>query len=108
VTESNRGDYAVRLRDGARQPIESVIDELRQQIAARVPGLRVEFIQVLQDMIGDLSGNPEPIEVKLFGPDAQALRPVAEQIEQQLSAIPGIVDSFNGITELGPSYDVDV
>jgi CzcA family heavy metal efflux pump len=108
VTEANRGDYAVRLSGGGRRGIESVIEDVRRQIGARVPGLRVEFIQVLQDMIGDLSGNPEPIEVKLFGPDAQALRPVAEQIEQQLSAIPGIVDSFNGITELGPSYDVDV
>jgi CzcA family heavy metal efflux pump len=108
VTESNRGDYAVRLRDGARQPIESVIDELRQQIAARVPGLRVEFIQVLQDMIGDLSGNPEPIEVKLFGPDPQILRPIAERVEELIGAVPGVVDQFNGITEVGPTYEVAV
>ena len=108
VTETNRGDYAVRLSGPGRRRIDSVIEDVRGQIAARLPGLRVEFIQVLQDMIGDLSGNPEPIEIKVFGPDAQVLRPVAEHIEALISAIPGVVDSFNGITEVGPSYDVDV
>lgn len=108
VTETNRGDYAVRLRSGPRRHIESVIEDVRRQIDARVPGLRVEFVQVLQDMIGDLSGNPEPIEVKLFGSDAEVLRPLAERAEQLISAVPGIVDPFNGITEVGPTYEVDV
>ena len=28
--------------------------------------LEVEFMQLLQDMIGDLTSAPEPIEIKLF------------------------------------------
>ena len=108
VTETNRGDYAVRLQSASRRGIASVMDDVRRDIDARVPGLRVEFIQVLQDMIGDLSGNPEPIEVKLFGPDPEVLRPVAERAEQLIGAVPGIVDQFSGITEVGPTYEVDV
>jgi multidrug efflux pump subunit AcrB len=70
--------------------------------------LRVEFVQVLQDMIGDLSGNPSPIEIKLFGDDPAVLRTLAPQIAERIQAIPGVVDEFDGVTAIGPTYDVDV
>ena len=68
LTETNRGDYAVRLRGAAR----GAASKRSWTVCAgasttQVPGLRVEFVQILQDMIGDLSGNPSPIEIKLFG-----------------------------------------
>ena len=31
------------------------------------------FTQLLQDMIGDLTGAPQPIVVKLFSPDPELL-----------------------------------
>src|SRR6185436_10563274 len=83
-------------------------EEIRTRIEAQVPGLRVEFVQVLQDMIGDLSGNPSPIEIKLFGDDPAVLRTLAPQIAERIQAIPGIVDEFDGVTAIGPTYDVDV
>ena len=72
-------DESRRLRRapaaGAAAADRSVIDEVRERIArASVPGLRVEFVQIMQDMIGDLSGNPSPIEIKLFGSDQAVLR----------------------------------
>ena len=81
LTEANRGDYSVRLVHGQRRPIEEVISHLRATIRERVPTLRIEFVQILQDMIGDLSGRPEPVEIKLFGSDARVLERAAVATE---------------------------
>ena len=108
LTESNRGDYSVRLRATRTRDAEAVIADVRERIAARVPGLRVEFVQVLQDMIGDLSGNPSPIEIKLFGDDPAVLRALAPQVTERLATVDGVVDEFDGITTIGPTYAVDV
>src|SRR5580700_4882823 len=72
LTESNRGDMSVRLRADRKRDIDQVINSIRERILNSVPGVEVEFSQVLQDLIGDLSGVPEPIEVKVFGPDQKA------------------------------------
>ena len=108
LTETNRGDYAVRLKDGPRRPIAEVISAVRRQVHDALPGLRIEFVQILQDMIGDLSGNPEPVEVKLFGTDHAVLERTAQAANAAISTIPGIVDTFDGITEIGPTYRVEV
>ena len=89
VTESNRGDYSVRLRAGRRRPIDAIIDQLRRRIHARVPALRIEFVQILQDVIGDLSGNPSPIEVKVFSADPGPLAEVAARVEERIAARTG-------------------
>ena len=108
LTETNRGDYAVRLKDGPRRPSAEVISAVRRQVHDALPGLRIEFVQILQDMIGDLSGNPEPVEVKLFGTDHAVLERTAQAANAAISTIPGIVDTFDGITEIGPTYRVEV
>ena len=41
------------------------------------PLVDIEFVQLLQDMLGDLEGNPEPIEVKIFGDDPDRLAELA-------------------------------
>src|SRR6185312_1594902 len=66
VTEPNTGDFAVKLKPGHKRTTSEVIAELREQIAEAEPSLDVEFVGILPDVIGDLQGNPEPIEVKLF------------------------------------------
>ncbi len=108
LTESNRGDYAVRLRRGRRRPIEDIMDDVRVRIHAQLPGLRVDFVQIMQDMIGDLSGNPSPVEIKLFGNDQQVLERAARAANDAIAAVPGVVDNFDGITQVGPTYQVDV
>jgi CzcA family heavy metal efflux pump len=108
LTETNRGDYAVRLRGGRRRPIEQIMDGVRDRIHVQLPGLRVDFVQIMQDMIGDLSGNPNPIEIKLFGDDQRTLERAAGSANAAIAAIPGIVDNFDGITQVGPTYQVDV
>jgi CzcA family heavy metal efflux pump len=108
LTESNRGDYAVRLRRGARPPIDAVMDRLRAQIHAAVPGLRIDFVEILQDMIGDLSGNPTPVEIKLFGGDQELLEQTARAADGLIASVPGIVDNADGIIAVGPTFVVEV
>jgi CzcA family heavy metal efflux pump len=108
LTETNRGDYAVRLRGGSRRSIDAVMDEVRDQIHAQVPGLRIDFVEILQDMIGDLSGNPNPVEIKLFSSDEAVLQQTAPAVNALIAGVPGIVDNFDGVTTIGPTYRVDV
>jgi multidrug efflux pump subunit AcrB len=70
--------------------------------------LRVEFVQILQDMIGDLSGIPNPVEVKLFGAEQAALERTSPVANRLLAKVEGIVDTFDGITQLGPTYRIEV
>jgi multidrug efflux pump subunit AcrB len=43
-------------------------------------------------MLGDLQGDPEPIEVKLFGDDPEKLGELAEPVEDMLNKVEGVVD----------------
>ena len=94
ATEQNRGDIVVKLkpRSERKRSAEEVIEEQRAVFAEQMPGMTIEFVQLLQDMLGDLEGNPEPIEVKIFGDDLGTLATLAARTEERLKAIPGIVD----------------
>lgn len=102
ITESNRGDYAVMLKPQRNRPIEEVISDVRARVQAEVPGLDVEFIQVLQDLIGDLAGNPEPIEVRLFGENKADIETLAKSLTAILGKIKGLADVASGAIESGP------
>lgn len=109
ITEPNRGDIAVELKRNRRRNIEEIMDDVRSRIVAQVPGLDVDFIQVLQDLIGDLSGSVAPIELKLFGENQQQLADLAPRLAEELGKIPGVVDVKSGIIEAGPEliFQVD-
>src|SRR5206468_12097004 len=94
ATEPNKGDLLVRLkpRGQRHRSAEAVIEDLRGKVHDTVPTMDVEFIQLLQDMIGDLEGNPNPIEVKIFGDDPEKLDELAEEVEPKVKEIKGIVD----------------
>jgi len=97
ATQVSRGDIMVRLvARGRRRSVEEVIDIARQQIAARVPEARVEFVQVLQDVLNDLSGTPRPIEIKIFGADYVVLRAKAQEVVARIHDVPGLVDLYGG------------
>ena len=106
ATLPSRGDVTVRLRDARSRDVGQIIDEQRKAIAAVAPGLRVEFVQVLGDMLGDLQGSPEPIEVRLSGPDLAVLRGLAAQTAVLLEDLPGLVDLFDGDEGCAPELDL--
>ena len=68
-------------------------------------GIEIEFVQLLQDMLGDLEGNPTPIEVKVFGDDPDVLAELAEQVEDALGKIDGVVDVV-GVAARQPGIDL--
>jgi multidrug efflux pump subunit AcrB len=110
VTEANTGDISVLLKKDRSRPIEEVMADIRQQINLTEPELDVEFTQVLQDMIGDLSNSPEPIQIKLFSSDANLLHDLGPKVQAAIAAIPGVVDSQNGVdnTLSGPATNFQV
>src|SRR5207253_4203807 len=73
VTEANTGDIAVKLKRNRSRGSDEVISEVRQKVQEEFPHLDVEFVQLLQDMIGDLTSAPEPVAINLFSPDTALL-----------------------------------
>ena len=96
VTLINHGDILVRLRAGKRRSADAVIAAVRNQIEHSVPSVRTEFVQVLQDMLNDLSGTPRPVELKIFGPDYTELEKLAHEVADRLRTVRGAVDIYDG------------
>lgn len=110
VTEANTGDFSVKLKRGRRRAIDEIISEIRGKVNQQFPQLDVDFIQQLQDQIGDLTSSPEPIQIKLFSPDANLLRQWSPKIAAKIKRIKGVVDVKDGIenTISGPAIVMKV
>ena len=110
VTEANYGDFTVRLKAKRSRGIDDVMADVRAEIKATEPALDVEFTQVLQDMIGDLSNAPEPIQIKIFANDPAMLEQLGPRVGEAISKIKGVVDVENGIenTISGPATNFKV
>jgi multidrug efflux pump subunit AcrB len=104
ITEPNTGDFLVKLKDKRKHTTEEVKEDLRKEIANAEPSLsRVEMPGILGDLVGDLTSSPEPIEIKLFSEDTNALQQKAEEVATAIEKIPGVVEVFNGVTVSGPA-----
>ena len=110
VTEANTGDVSVKLKHERRRSVDEVIAEVRGRLATELPVLQIEFVQLLQDMIGDLTSAPEPIEIKLFSQNPALLTTWAPKVGEELKKIHGVVDVLNGIdnTISGPTLTFKV
>jgi multidrug efflux pump subunit AcrB len=111
VTEANTGDISVKLKPKRSRDVEEIIADVRAEIKEKEPALDVEFVQVLQDMIDDLTSAPEPIQIKLFSQDPKILADWAPKIADSIGKIHGVVDVLNGVdnTISGPAvvFQVD-
>ncbi len=110
VTEANRGDILVKLKKDRSRAIDDVIEDVRAQVTAQQPAVRVEFVQVLQDMIGDLTSEPEPVQIKLFSQDAALLETWAPKVADAIGKVKGVVDVLDGIenTISGPAVTFQI
>lgn len=110
VTEANTGDITVKLKNKRGRGIDEVIADARAEIKKTEPELDVEFTQVLQDMIGDLSNAPEPIQIKVFANDPALLAELGPRIGDSIAKIGGVVDVQNGIdnTISGPATNFQI
>ena len=104
ATEQNRGDMVVRLKaagDRSRSS-QDVINDARTRISSAVPRMRIEFVQILGDVINDLAGAARPVEIRLFSADLNALETYAKRLEPRLTKVAGVEDFFSGVVEQAP------
>src|SRR5207244_3985003 len=82
ITEANTGDFFVRLKPFPRRGIEEIMNDVRDEIEKHIPGLQVELLQLMEDLIGDLTSVPQPIEIKLYSDDEQLLRTLPPRVAE--------------------------
>ncbi len=107
ITEPNRGDYLIQLKKKRDKSTDEVISEIRKQVEASQPALRIDFGQVIGDMLGDLMTSVQPIEVKIFGNDIPKLQELSKQVADIVTQVKGSADVFNGIVIAGPSINIE-
>jgi multidrug efflux pump subunit AcrB len=98
-TGQNAGTIRVALKADAADPFDTVSDRLREALHKVAADAELEFHQLLEDQINDLSGAPEPLQVAIIGPDQAVLVGIAEGLAEQLGKIPGVVDVNAGVVE---------
>ena len=109
LTEANTGDFFVRLKAFADDAIlTTVMDEVRQRVERKVPGLEIELAQLMEDLIGDLTAVPQPIEIKLYSDDGDFLRKLGPAVAAAIAKIPGVVDVKPGIVLAGDALNIQV
>jgi multidrug efflux pump subunit AcrB len=109
ATEQNKGDILVKLKPSSQRDrnIDEIISDLRSQITKSISGVDVEFVQILQDMLGDLEGSPEPVEIKIFGNSSDELNKVADELGPKIEKIEGLVD-YKGPQRGNPELVINV
>lgn len=108
ISQAHMGDFLVKLKPQRQRRTDEVVADLRKQLHVAVPGIEWEFAGILNDLIGDLTWSPRPIEIKLFSTDVEWLKHKAPKVEAELKKIEGVVDTFDGLETTGPSLSLRV
>ncbi len=108
LTEADEGDFFIRLKAKRHRNIEAVMADVRHRIEARVPGLQIETAQLMEDLIGDLIANPQPIEMKLSGAPAAELRPLAARVAKMAEGVRGVVEVNDGVRVAGDAIQIKI
>ncbi len=108
ITEPYQGDYLIKLKAKRKHSTDEVLALMRHDFNQRFPQVNWDFHGFLDDLVGDIQQAPNPVEVYLYSPDKSWLEQTAPRVEDDIKKIPGIVDTFNGLTETGPSINLQV
>jgi CzcA family heavy metal efflux pump len=106
ITEPNSGDYLIQLKKNRNKTSNDVIDEIRAKVEATQPALRIDFGQVIGDMLGDLMSSVSPIEVKIYGSNQGELKRIAKEVSAIVENVKGTADVFDGIVLAGPEITI--
>ncbi|RKR04986.1 LOW QUALITY PROTEIN: CzcA family heavy metal efflux pump [Flavobacterium sp. 81] len=107
ITEPNTGDYLIQLKKDRSNTTNDVIDAIRLKIENSQPALRIDFGQVIGDMLGDLMSSVSPIEVKIYGNDQTKLHQIAKEVATIIENTKGTADVFDGTVLAGPSINIE-
>jgi CzcA family heavy metal efflux pump len=106
--ESYHGDYFVRLKPNHARSTPDVMAAVLAEVQAKVPGVDVELAQLMEDLIGDLTAVPQPIEIKLYATDPAALIPQAKKVAAAISKVDGVVEVKSGVRLAGDALDLKI
>ena len=104
----NRGDFFVRLKAGTRPESDVVMEQIRSRIERDVPGIEIELSQLMEDLIGDLTAVPQPIQIKIFSDDPKILESSARKTAAAIARVSGVVDIKDGLNPAGDALEVRV
>jgi CzcA family heavy metal efflux pump len=108
LNEPNRGDFFVRLKSTNREPIETVMEEIRSKVEAQVPGVGIELAQLMEDLIGDLTAVPQPVQIKIYSDDQNTLNTTARKVAAATAKVQGVVDVNDGINPAGDALELHI
>jgi len=108
LSEANSGDFFIRLKGANRRPVEAVMDDIRGRVERDVPGLTIEMAQLMEDLIGDLTAVPQPVEIKIFADTPEQLNRAAQKVAARIAKIGGVVDVRNGINPAGDALLIHI
>ncbi len=108
LTEANSGDFFVHLKSQRSRSIFAVMASVREQVKQQVPGLDFDLSQLIEDLIGDLTAVPQPIEIKLFSNDPKLLKDLPPKVAKAIGQVNGVVGVNDGIVIAGDSIDIDI
>lgn len=106
LTEANEGDFFIRLKPFPRRDINTVMNDIRARVEQSVPGIAIEMAQLMEDLIGDLTAVPQPIEIKLYSDDGAQLIRLGPQVAETIKKIPGVVDVRDGVVFAGDALNI--
>jgi multidrug efflux pump subunit AcrB len=106
--QSHHGDFFVRLKPGHARATESVMSDVRLRVESMVPGVQIELAQLMEDLIGDLTAVPQPIEIKLYAIDPTLLDAQAEKVATAVAKVAGVVEVKSGVRLAGDALDVQI
>ncbi len=109
ISESNNGDFFVRLKPLPRRSIAAVMGDVSRQIKQTTPGLDIDPAQLMEDLLGDLTGKPQPVVVNLYSDDQAVLTDLAPKIADLLTNQVKDLDNVEAsVTPAGDALDVQV
>lgn len=106
ITEPNVGDYVLRLKRHRKRSAEEIAADLRRRIERTQPALQIEFGQLVEDVIGDLTTSPQPIDVRIFDEDRRVAASKAREAAALIAGVRGVVDVKSGVVVSGPNVSI--
>jgi CzcA family heavy metal efflux pump len=92
VIGTSDAEILVGLNPERRRPTADLVQQLRQELPRRFPG--VEFFFQPADIVAQILnfGLPAPIDIQVMGADMQGNYAIAQQIANRLRRVPGTAD----------------
>ena len=107
ITEANEGDFFVRLKSPSGQA--ALMQRIVGRIQRQVPGFEIlDTPQPMQDLIGDLTGSPRPVVIRLFGDDWSQLVTLAPKVATAIGKVRGLTEIQDGLNIVGDAVEIKV